>query len=61
MKLVILDNVESVADWSANYVIEKINNFVPTPNKNFVLGLPTGGYNRLAAIKVHTYTLKKKF
>lgn len=43
MKLVILEDVEKVAEWSANYVIEKINNFqVAHPQQYFVIGLPTG-------------------
>ena len=29
--------------WAAAYVKEKINAFHPTPEKPFVLGLPTGG------------------
>ncbi|MGY0398446.1 MAG: glucosamine-6-phosphate deaminase [Ostreibacterium sp.] len=29
--------------WAANYIINKINNFQPTAEKPFVLGLPTGG------------------
>lgn len=41
MKLVILEDVESVAKWSASYIIDKINNFNST-DRRFVLGLPTG-------------------
>lgn len=29
--------------WAAAYIREKINAFAPTPEKPFVLGLPTGG------------------
>ncbi len=29
--------------WAAAYIKEKINAFAPTPQKPFVLGLPTGG------------------
>lgn len=29
--------------WAAAYIKEKINDFQPTPEKPFVLGLPTGG------------------
>lgn len=43
MKLIIADDVTSVADWSARYVLKKITNFKPGPDKYFVLGLPTGG------------------
>lgn len=43
MKVLILKNAEAVASFTANYVIEKINAFVPTKEKPyFVLGLPTG-------------------
>lgn len=43
MRLIILDDVNNVADWSAKYVLKKINDFKPGPEKYFVLGLPTGG------------------
>lgn len=42
MRLVILDDADSVADWSARYVMKRINDFKPGPDKYFVLGLPTG-------------------
>lgn len=42
MQLVICESPEGVANWSANYVKERINKFKPTANKPFVLGLPTG-------------------
>ena len=41
MRLVITD--KSVGDWAAVYVAKKIIEFNPTPEKPFVLGLPTGG------------------
>lgn len=41
MRVVITD--KSVGDWAAVYVTKKINEFKPTPEKPFVLGLPTGG------------------
>lgn len=31
-----------MAEWAAEYVIKKINDFKPTLQKKFVLGLPTG-------------------
>lgn len=34
---------QNLGKWAADYVVEKINNFAPTANKKFVLGLPTGG------------------
>lgn len=43
MRLIILDSVDVVAEWSAKYVMKRINDFNPGPNKFFVLGLPTGG------------------
>ncbi|WP_410208857.1 glucosamine-6-phosphate deaminase [Fusobacterium sp.] len=41
MRVVITD--KSVGDWAAVYVAKKINEFKPTADKPFVLGLPTGG------------------
>ncbi|XP_053973353.1 glucosamine-6-phosphate isomerase isoform X2 [Hylaeus anthracinus] len=43
MRLVICDTVDYVAEWSAKYVLKRINDFQPNENKYFVLGLPTGG------------------
>lgn len=43
MRLIILDNPDGVADWAAQYVVKRINEFNPGPNKYFTLGLPTGG------------------
>ncbi|KAL1110266.1 hypothetical protein AAG570_008343 [Ranatra chinensis] len=43
MRLVILDTSSAVAEWSAMYVMKKINDFRPAPGRHFVLGLPTGG------------------
>lgn len=40
MRLIITD--KSVGDWAAAYVVRKINDFKPTKEKPFVLGLPTG-------------------
>lgn len=42
MRLMICDTVDYVAEWSAKYVIKRINDFKPNENKYFVLGLPTG-------------------
>jgi glucosamine-6-phosphate deaminase len=42
MRLVILDTADKVAEWSAKYVLKRINDFKPGPDKCFVLGLPTG-------------------
>jgi glucosamine-6-phosphate deaminase len=42
MRLIILDTTDKVAEWSARYVLKRINDFKPGPDKYFVLGLPTG-------------------
>lgn len=43
MRVVPLDNTDSVSVWAARYIANKINAFQPTADKPFVLGLPTGG------------------
>jgi len=43
MRLVILDNSDEVADWSARYIMKRILDFKPNKDRLFVLGLPTGG------------------
>jgi glucosamine-6-phosphate deaminase len=43
MKLIIRDHSDDVTEWAAKYVIKRIKEFNPGPNKYFVLGLPTGG------------------
>jgi len=42
MRLIIRDNPSAVGDYIANYICQRINDFAPTPEKPFVLGLPTG-------------------
>lgn len=42
MRLLILNDDNDVATWSAKYVAKRIRDFNPTPDKPFVLGLPTG-------------------
>lgn len=42
MRLIILDDYDTLSKWSANYIVNKINRFSPTPENPFVLGLPTG-------------------
>ena len=42
MRLIIKKDCEQLAEWAADYVIKKINDFKPTLQKKFVLGLPTG-------------------
>uniref|UniRef100_A0A0V0G7D5 Glucosamine-6-phosphate isomerase n=1 Tax=Triatoma dimidiata TaxID=72491 RepID=A0A0V0G7D5_TRIDM len=43
MRLLILETADKVAEWSAQYVMKKINDFKPSLERYFVLGLPTGG------------------
>ncbi len=42
MRLIIQPNADNMAQWAANYIAAKINKAKPTPEKPFVLGLPTG-------------------
>ncbi len=42
MRIVIKANIEETGKWTADYIIEKIRAFDPTPENPFVLGLPTG-------------------
>ncbi|XP_037976626.1 glucosamine-6-phosphate isomerase isoform X2 [Plutella xylostella] len=43
MRLIILEDADVVADWAAQFVMQRINEFAPGPDRPFVLGLPTGG------------------
>jgi len=43
MKLIIRDSADDVTEWAAKYVIKRINEYRPGPDRYFVLGLPTGG------------------
>ena len=42
MRLIIEKDYNDVSRWAANYVAARINEANPTPEKPFVLGLPTG-------------------
>ncbi len=42
MRILIYDNYQSLSKWVAHYIAGKINQANPTPEKPFVLGLPTG-------------------
>ncbi len=42
MRILIHKNYEQISRWTARYIAEKINAYNPTPEKPFVLGLPTG-------------------
>lgn len=55
MRLIIKPDYENISQWVADYIVSRINNFVPTFNRPFVLGLPTGStplgtYSRLIEI-----------
>ncbi len=43
MRLIIEPNYNDMSQWAANYIAKRICEFNPTPEKPFVLGLPTGG------------------
>ncbi len=42
MRVIIEPNYDLAAQWCANYIVKSINDFAPTKDKPFVLGLPTG-------------------
>lgn len=42
MRLIIRDDSERASAYVANYIVERIRHFAPTPSHPFVLGLPTG-------------------
>lgn len=42
MRLIIRDNAANVGEYIGDYIAKRINDFEPTPEKPFVLGLPTG-------------------
>ena len=42
MRVIIQSDYQKMSQWAANHVIERINEFKPTPDHKFVLGLPTG-------------------
>ena len=42
MRLIIKNNYNECAKWTADYIAGKIHAAAPTPEKPFVLGLPTG-------------------
>ena len=42
MRVIIEPNYDLMSQWAANHVVERINAAKPTPEKPFVLGLPTG-------------------
>ena len=42
MRISIHENYLALSKWVAHYVAKKINDFKPTKDRPFVLGLPTG-------------------
>lgn len=42
MRLIIQPDYTGISSWVADYIAEKINQFKPTSDRPFVLGLPTG-------------------
>ena len=42
MRVIIKPDYDSASVWAAHYIAEKINQFKPTAERPFVLGLPTG-------------------
>jgi glucosamine-6-phosphate deaminase len=42
MRVIIRDEASEASKYVANYIIERIREFNPTPEKPFVMGLPTG-------------------
>lgn len=42
MRLIIEPNYQKMSQWAAEHVIKRINEFKPTADRPFVLGLPTG-------------------
>jgi len=42
MRIIIQPNYEAVSIWTARYVAKRIKEFNPSPEKPFVIGLPTG-------------------
>ena len=43
MRFIPLSDVQTASVWTARYIADRINTFVPTAERPFVLGLPTGG------------------
>ena len=42
MRVIIESDYRSLSEWAANYVAQRINQFQPSSERPFVLGLPTG-------------------
>ncbi|KAI5460815.1 hypothetical protein BGZ63DRAFT_445743 [Mariannaea sp. PMI_226] len=42
MRLIVRDDASSAAEYVANYILNRLREFDPSPTRPFVLGLPTG-------------------
>ncbi len=42
MRIIIRKNYNELSGWVADYIMDRINNFKPTSDRPFILGLPTG-------------------
>ncbi|MCR5709531.1 MAG: glucosamine-6-phosphate deaminase [Bacteroidales bacterium] len=42
MRLIVQESYGKMSQWAAAYIVKRINEFAPTPERPFVLGLPTG-------------------
>ena len=42
MRVIIESDYQALSEWAANYVAQRINQFQPSSERPFVLGLPTG-------------------
>ncbi len=42
MRVIVREDYATCAEWAANHIAWRINNFAPTAERPFVLGLPTG-------------------
>ena len=42
MRLIIQPDVTGISNWASNYIADNINQFSPSADRPFVLGLPTG-------------------
>lgn len=42
MRLIIQPDYDRLSMWTAHYIARSINDFAPTPDRPYVLGLPTG-------------------
>jgi len=55
LRLIIQPDISGISNWVSNYIIFKINEFSPTAERPFILGLPTGStplgtYKKLIAL-----------